>query len=148
MKQKRINWRYLAILAIILAFFVAIVSTSYPRMIWFDESYTANLIEGNFSQIANMAALDVHPPLFYWLLHIWYLIFGHSLVALRSFSTFCAVIALICINKLMIRWSKSAKVSLFLTAILAACPFFIYYASEMRMYALVCAIVAAALAFR
>ena len=141
MKQKQPTLKNYIALAVILAIFCCIVFGSFKRPIWFDEAYTANLIEGRSDQIIRMTALDVHPPLYYLLLRYWYLIFGHSIEALRAFSTFCAVIALFLVYKLSFRWSKSNVTSLFLTIAVALCPFFIYYASEMRMYTMTCAIV-------
>ena len=136
--------KYIPLIAII-GIFIVLCSLVINRAIWFDESSSAQMIKGDFCEIAEMTALDVHPPLYYWLLRIWSLAFGRSLIALRSFSVFCAIIALVFAFMTFKRWSKSYKIANFLTLALALCPFFVYYATEIRMYGLVCAIVMASI---
>ena len=36
--------------------------------VWFDESFSAYLIRGNFTDILSLTAADVHPPFFYFCL--------------------------------------------------------------------------------
>ena len=128
-------------LAVLLVVFIAIAVSISFRPIWFDESYSAQISKGSLIDITRQTAADVHPPLYYYLLKGWASIFGYSLPALRSLSIFFSIFTLIFAFCLFRRWSKNDKVALALTAAFAFCPFFIYYATEIRMYALVCLIV-------
>ena len=114
--------------------------------IWFDEAYSAYLVRGDFSEIWNMTAQDVHPPFFYFALKMWSSIFGTSDVALRFMSVFFGLIAIIFIFQLVKRWfgTKAASVA---TIVASISPMFIRYGQEMRMYTMVLAIVFAATYF-
>lgn len=111
--------------------------------IWFDEAFGAYLIRFNFWEIAQYTASDVHPPLYYWLLKIWSLLFGHSEFALRSMSVLfmgiAAFFGFALVRRLFTR--KAAWLSLIFIIV---APMLIRYSQEMRMYALVSAIAMAA----
>ena len=111
--------------------------------IWFDESYSAYLVRGDFGDIWNMTSLDVHPPLFYFLLKIWASIFGYTDFSMRFMSVFFGAIAIIFTFHLLKRWFniKTASIA---TLALSLSPMLIRYGQEMRMYTLVFAIVIAA----
>lgn len=128
-------------LAILLVLFCVICVPTMLRSLWFDEAYSSNLVRGSFTQITEMTAIDVHPPLYYWCLKIWTIIFGRSIMGMRALSVVFAVLTLIVAYILFKRWAKNDKTALLLTALLAACPFFIYYSGEMRMYTMSCFIV-------
>src|SRR5688572_12056019 len=57
--------------------------------IWHDESFTAMLISYDWGEPVRRAALDVHPPLYYFILKVWTAAFGSSLLAMRSLSALC-----------------------------------------------------------
>lgn len=132
------QYKFLILATII---FVALSTVGISRSIWFDESYSMYLTKGNFSQITEMTALDVHPPLYYWLLKIWAFIFGDSVTSFRSFSVLAGVFAIIGIYLLLKRWF-SEKNANFLIFFLAINPFFLFYATETRMYTLIFALMA------
>lgn len=116
------------------------ISTS---SIWFDEAFSAYITKYNFAEITHYTALDVHPPLYYWLLKGWTSVFGTSAFAFRSMSVFFGVIALILLFFLIKRLfnRKTAAASVVLVAI---SPLFVSLGIEMRMYMLVAVIVLAA----
>ena len=111
--------------------------------IWFDESYSAYLVRGNFGDIWRMTSLDVHPPFFYFLLKIWSSIFGYTDFSMRFMSVFFGAVAIIFAFHLLKRWFniKTASIA---TLALSLSPMLIRYGQEMRMYTLVFAIVLAA----
>ena len=111
--------------------------------IWFDESYSAYLVRGDYGQIWDMTAKDVHPPVFYFALKTWSLIFGTSDVSLRFMSVFFGLIAIIFIFHLLKRFFGIRTAALG-TIFASISPMFIRYGQEMRMYTLVLAIVMAA----
>ncbi len=111
--------------------------------IWFDEAFGAYLIRFNFWDIARYTAADVHPPLYYWLLKLWSMLFGNSELALRSMSVLFGAIAIVFGYLLIHRLfgKKAARVSLLFMAL---SPMLVRYGQEMRMYTLVTAIALAA----
>lgn len=114
---------------------VTIIHSSF----WFDEAFGAYMIHYNFIDIVRYTATDVHPPMFYWLLKSWSLIFGNTELALRSMSVFFGGIAIIfgylLTNRLFNK--TAARISLIFMVL---APMFIRYSQEARMYMLVAAI--------
>ena len=132
--------------ALIGALYLILCLVSVQQSIWFDESYTAYLIRFDFGSILKYTAADVHPPLYYFLLKVWSMVFGYSDFALRAMSAmFGALAILFAFLWLKYKYGKTAAIlgSLFL----ALSPNFIRYGEEMRMYTLVAAIVFAATYF-
>lgn len=120
--------------------YVVLCCINLRSSIWFDESYSAYLVRGDFGQIWAETAQDVHPPFFYFLLKIWSMIFGTSDFAMRFMSVFFGAIGIILAFHLLKRWF-GAKVAGIATALLSLSPFLIRYGQEMRMYTLIFAIV-------
>ncbi len=135
-------WPYVSLLACI-GIFLALVLQSINLPIWFDEGYTAYLVKGDFGEIWSLTAMDVHPPFYYFLLKIWSMIFGTSLVSLRMMSVFFGVVAIILLFFLVKKWfgKKPAMVA---TLAMAISPFLVRYGMEMRMYMVILTIVLAA----
>jgi len=130
--------------AIALAIFASLTLWNISKAtIWFDEAFSAYIIQFNFLDIARYTATDVHPPFFYWLLKIWSFFFGTTELGLRSMSVFfgavTAVFAYVFTRRQFGR--RAAIISLF---VLALSPLFLRYSQEARMYTLAAAIVMAA----
>ena len=63
----------------ILTVFSGVVLGNMTRWsVWFDEAFSVYLARFNIAEIVHFTSLDVHPPLYYWLLKGWTVIFGHS----------------------------------------------------------------------
>lgn len=123
--------------------YIGLCALNINSSTWFDESYSAYLIRGNFFDIWSMTSIDVHPPLFYFLLKLWSFIAGTSLVALRSMSVFFGVVSIILLFRLLHRHFNLTTAiigSFFFTL----SPMFIRYGQEMRMYTIVITLVIAA----
>jgi 4-amino-4-deoxy-L-arabinose transferase-like glycosyltransferase len=105
------------------------------QSLWADEGNSAALAARSLFRIAQDAAADIHPPLYYWLLHLWCHLFGNSEVALRSLSAIVGV-GLVYIIYLTGRRLQSEQMGLVAALIAAINPLQIYYAQEARMYAL------------
>lgn len=128
------------LLAVGLAIFTVITLWTITKSsIWFDEAFGAYMIHFNFADIFKYTAADVHPPMFYWLLKLWSMMFGNTELALRSMSVFFGGIAIIfgylLTNRLFDK--KAARISLLFMVL---SPMLVRYGQEMRMYALVAAI--------
>lgn len=107
--------------------------------LWSDEGNTWALLARSFSQIAQDAAADIHPPGYYWLLKVWSLGVGTSAWAMRSFSAVAGILLVWVIYRLGRYFEEQGQVRqiALLAALLAALnPLQIYYSQEARMYLL------------
>jgi len=145
-KTKILNFEiadWVILVAGIIVFVAISLWTITKPSIWFDEAFSAYLVNFNFLEIAKFTASDVHPPFYYWLLKIWVMFFGNSELALRSMSLLFASISIIFSYLLAIKLfnKKAARISLIF---LVLSPMLVRYSQEARMYALVSAIALAA----
>ena len=83
--QKIFKPKYIHIAVIILGIIFMSLSIFHTNM-WFDESYTIGIVRHSFSEIWNITSYDVHPPFYYFCLHILNLIFGENIIVYRLFS--------------------------------------------------------------
>ena len=137
------NWVFYLLPCLGAAMFAGLASLNLATAMWFDESYSAYLIRGDFGQIWEMTAVDVHPPLYYFCLKLWSLVFGTSEVALRAMSVVLGAAAILLAFWLLKRWFGLRKAGV-LTLFLSLSPLLIRYSQEMRMYMLAFLIVVGA----
>jgi mannosyltransferase len=102
---------------------------------WNDEGNSARIAERSLASITAGAAGDIHPPLYYYLLHVWRGVFGASEFALRSLSAVLGVL-LVWLTYLIARRAFSHGVGVLAAFLAAINPFQIVYAQEARMYLL------------
>ena len=106
------------------------------QSLWADEGNSAALAARSLAAITRDAAHDIHPPLYYYFLHLWVRLWGNSEIALRSLSALAGTILVFATfllgGELFPR--RVAYVAAFLAAI---SPFQVYYSQEARMYILV-----------
>lgn len=134
----------LVALGVGLAIFATIALINAPRAaIWFDEAFSAYLVQFNFIDIALFTGNDVHPPLYYWLLKIWTFFFGTTELALRSLSIALAA-ATIAVAFFMARKLFGRRVAWVSLLFLILSPMLIRYSDEARMYTLSALIVLSA----
>jgi mannosyltransferase len=105
------------------------------QSLWSDEGNSVALAQVGLSEIAARTAFDIHPPLYYWLLHAWIRFFGRSEVAVRSLSVVVGVLLVAVVYQLGKQLFDS-RVGLLAAFIAAVSPFLVYYSQEARMYAL------------
>ncbi len=106
------------------------------QSLWADEGNSVAQALRPLPQLIHHAALDIHPPLYYILLHVWTRLFGASEFALRSLSALTGVGVVVLIWLLTkYLWGRTTA---FIAGLFAAShPFLVYYAQEVRMYILV-----------
>lgn len=129
----------LLLLLLLLVLIIAAAARFYgldSQSLWADEGNSAALAARSLARITQDAANDIHPPLYYWLLHLWTGIFGHSEAGLRSLSAALGVLLVMTIAELGRRiFHNVAGLTAGLVAAIA--PFQVYYSQEARMYMLV-----------
>jgi 4-amino-4-deoxy-L-arabinose transferase-like glycosyltransferase len=102
---------------------------------WIDESFSVWMAKQSLPQIVQNTAVDVHPPLYYFILHYWVALFGTSEFAVRFLSVIFGVLAIPMIY-LVGRLLFDEEVGLLGALILAVSAFNITYSQETRMYSL------------
>lgn len=108
--------------------------------LWVDEIYSYRQALKSVAMIIANAPSDVHPPVYYALLHAWTLLFGTTELGLRSFSAVCGILAVPCIYVLG-RDIAGKRVGLYASLLLALSHFHIHYSQEARNYAYVVLVV-------
>ncbi len=104
---------------------------------WNDEGNSARLSERPIAQIIEGTASDVHPPLYYLLLHAWRAGTGESEFVLRALSALAGVLTVAATMALARAVARSTDAVMVIAGLLAAfSPPLVYYAQETRMYAL------------
>ncbi len=110
--------------------------------LWFDEAYSVGLASNTFKDIWTIGGNDVHPVLYYWVLHIIYLLvnlFGAStnitIICYRVFSLICVAIVGI-LGYTHIRKDFGERVGALFSLFTYFLPIVCIYSAEVRMYSL------------
>ena len=101
--------------------------------LWYDESYTAAIVNHSLFDIIKITGGDSHPPLYYLTLRIFVQIFGHSVFSLRTFSVL-GVAALAAWGIGPVRRALGNRMAFLYTLITFALPITLSMAQETRMY--------------
>ena len=101
--------------------------------IWHDEGFSIMLALRTPAEIWAGSARDVHPPLYYELLHYWMALLGNSAVAIRSLSALAGVLVIpLCF--FIVKKMFGARAGVITAFFVALSPFLIRYSIEARMY--------------
>ena len=120
-------------IVIILIGIVFIALGAFHENTWFDESYSVAIAKHTFRDIWTIGGHDVHPVLYYWGLHIIYLITGGSILAYRLFSVI-PIAVMIILGYTYIRKDFGEKTGFIFSFIAAFLPEMATYSVEIRMY--------------
>ena len=127
MKNKKIH------IGIIITGIIFTAISIFHTNLWFDESYSVAIAKHSFKEIYTIGSSDVHPVLYYWILHIINLILGNNIIAYRIFSVICIDILGI-IGYTHIRKDFGEKTGIIFSTLMLFWPANIIYAGEIRMY--------------
>jgi len=116
------------------------------QSLWADEGNSVALAGRSLADITYGAAYDIHPPLYYYLLHFWARPFGISEFAVRSLSAVLGTLV-VCLTFLLGRRLFDSWVGLVAAFLSAISPFQVYYSQEARMYILLAALSALSIYF-
>ncbi|SEN53691.1 glycosyltransferase family 39 protein [Pseudomonas sp. NFACC39-1] len=123
----------LAVVAV-LALVVRFHGITVP-VIWYDEAFSVLLARHEPWQIWSMTARDVHPPLYYLVLHYWMILFGDGVLAVRSLSAI-ADVGTVLLSIKMMSLVATRRATWIAALLLALLPISIRYSQEARMYTL------------
>ncbi len=140
MRRLRIPWRVLIWGALLVALALRVVSLN-DRGLWYDETFSilfasrsiSEMIAGTLTPVGGAAA-DVHPLLYYVLLHGWLGLVGTSAFAARYISVLFGV-ATIPVAARIARDLFGSTVAVTTAIVLSVAPFGLAYSQEARMYA-------------
>ena len=106
--------------------------------LWWDEGYSVFFATELLGRMALLTAQDIHPPLYYGLLHGWTLLWGSAdPVILRALSVLIGSVTMPVIwwvGRLL--FPARPRVALVAALLLAVNPMHIFYSQEVRMYGL------------
>jgi mannosyltransferase len=110
--------------------------------LWLDEALSVDIAKLPVPDLLDALRHDGHPPLYYLVLHYWMEVFGDGDVAVRALSGVLAVAALplVWIAGKRLAGAAGGRWAL---VVVALSPYWIRYATETRMYALVMLLVLA-----
>jgi 4-amino-4-deoxy-L-arabinose transferase-like glycosyltransferase len=111
--------------------------------IWGDEGSSLLLARYSLSEIWRHAAFDVHPPLYFMLLHGWIGLFGDGIFALRCLSALAGITA-VGLGIWLVDRLATRRAAFIAGLLLALLPTAVRYSQEVRMYALLGALLLAA----
>ena len=127
-------------IAVIVLGCIFILLSAFHSNIWFDESYSVAIAKHDFMDIWKITGNDVHPALYYWLLHLVYLIFGNNVMIFRLFSVL-AIIILGILGITHIKKDFGEKTGLLFSFFAYFLPVMCTYSQEIRMYSWSCLII-------
>ncbi len=104
--------------------------------LWWDEGWSLYFATTDIRTLLELTAVDIHPPLYYLLLHFWIGLFGSSVVSVRLLSVLVgtATVPLLYVTGRRLLGKRGGLIA---ATLLAISPFHIYYSQEVRMYGLV-----------
>ncbi|RLT41405.1 MAG: hypothetical protein DWI57_06995, partial [Chloroflexi bacterium] len=106
--------------------------------LWWDEGYSVYFATESLAAMARLTAQDIHPPLYYALLHLWLTAFGSaSPLFVRAFSVLIGLLSLPVLWWLArVFYPSRPRLALWALLLLAFSPIHIFYSQEVRMYGL------------
>ncbi len=105
--------------------------------LWHDEAFSALLVRDySWGEMMRRIGLDVHPPLYYWILRLWTYVFGTGLTSLRGMSILFGTLTIFAGYLFVKKAFKNEKLALLSAFFIAINPFQAQYSLEARMYTL------------
>lgn len=106
------------------------------KSVWWDEGWSVWVARHSFVGILQQVGHDVHPPLYFWLLHAWRWGSGDSEFGLRALSALLGVLTIAAVYRLG-RLVNGRATGLLAALFITVSRFSIAWSQEIRMYALV-----------
>ncbi len=122
------------VLVLLLAFGLRLYHLGHQSL-WYDEAVSIHLAAKDLTALTLHTAGDIHPPLYYCLLHFWVLVAGSSEFSAAFFSLFFGLLIVALAHRLA-RETCGSGVGLLTAFLVAVSPFNLWYSQEIRMYTL------------
>ena len=143
---KRENTKYMVVvkkkdvlkyvhIALIIIGTIFVLLSNFHQSLWFDESYSVGISSHNISEIWSIGSNDVHPVLYYVILHFIGLFTNNSILVYRLFSAICVIILSV-LGFTHIRKDFGEKAGFIFSFLILFTPSILAYSGEIRMYTL------------
>ncbi len=106
------------------------------QSLWYDEGFSVYLSSMDLDEITTRTAADIQPPLYYYLLHGWILLFGDTEWAVRAMSVLFGVFSVPLLYAIAWTLFRSRLAGLLAALVMAVSPLQVWYGQEARMYTL------------
>ncbi len=130
----------LVVVALLLALTVLALGLRLFRLdnqsLWYDEGFSVYLSSMDMDEITTRTAADIQPPLYYYLLHGWILLFGDTEWAVRAMSVLFGVFSVPLLYATAWTLFRSRLAGLLAALLMAISPLQVWYGQEARMYTL------------
>lgn len=136
MKKLLLKW-FPAFIILFLGIFLRFYKLEF-QSVWLDEMYSLHIANPKYSFgeiFQQIKQSDQHPPLFYFLLHILFSVFGYSILVLRLFSALLGLLGIYAIY-LLAKELMDKNTGIIAALLLSVNYFHIMYSQEGRMYTL------------
>jgi len=128
--------RFLVVLLLtLLALGLRAIRLAYQPL-WWDEGWSLHFATASIREMLELTAVDIHPPLYYLVLHYWIRLFGPGVVSVRLLSVLLGTAAVPLLYGAGRRLA-GYRGGLLAGLLLAISPFHVFYSQEVRMYGLV-----------
>ena len=124
-----------AVGALLLAFHLRIDELGKGPM-RFDEALSVWEAQMSLPALTEFTASDVHPPLYFWTLHVWLRLAGISEFAIRALSVFFGLLSALIVYSITWRLSRQPVAAAIAILLVALSPFHAQWSQDARMYAL------------
>ncbi|MBI4058255.1 glycosyltransferase family 39 protein [Candidatus Gottesmanbacteria bacterium] len=108
----------------------------WTQSLWRDEAYSIWIADASISEVIKRTSGDYNPPLYYLLLKFWMHLFGKNELALRGFSLIAFLLFLMVVYLFSKKLFKDPRWRMRTLLLFATNPMLLYFAFELRMYAL------------
>lgn len=134
MDQKKLTPLVMIVFGVIMVLGIAMLFVNITNdSLWYDESYTAAIVNQPALDIITISGGDSHPPLYYLLLKPICLLFGTSVLVLRAFSVI-GTAALAALGIGPVRRAIGTRAGILFTLLTFIVPITIAMSHEARMY--------------
>ncbi|MBN1641715.1 MAG: glycosyltransferase family 39 protein, partial [Anaerolineae bacterium] len=130
---RRVVRVWLPLLLLLLAFGLRLVRLDAFRL-WGDEGWSMSVTTLDPASLLVEVGHDIHPPLYYYMAHLWGQVAGWGVFASRFFSVFPGTL-LVALTAALGRRFGGTRIGWTGAALLAVAPFAVYYSQEVRPFA-------------
>lgn len=127
-------YRFVPSVAVLIAFGLRTYRLG-AQSLWYDEGVSLLLAGKPLAALIAHTARDIHPPLYYLLLHVWLGFAGRTEFAAAFFSVVFGVLLVTFCFRLAASL-YGGRTALFTALVVAASPYNLWYSQEVRMYTL------------
>ena len=128
--------KILLVPVLLLAFHLRMDAVGDWPLRW-DEAFSVWFAQMGLAEGTIKTADDIHPPLYFWLLHVWVRLAGISEFAIRALSVFFGLLTIAVIHSLTLHLSRRQLAAALAVTLIALSPFHVAWSQDARMYPLV-----------